>query len=95
MIRQCAEAEHFLLIADNCGEIVLDKLFLEQLKKRFPHLKITVLVRGGEVLNDATVEDARDYLLGIFGKFDTDLHDMVARAFNEAWIDFYPRAGTR
>ena len=40
-----------------------------------------------------TVEDARDYLLGIFGKFDTDLHDMVARAFNEAWIDFYPRAG--
>ncbi|MBQ8610138.1 MAG: M3 family oligoendopeptidase [Oscillospiraceae bacterium] len=40
-----------------------------------------------------TVEDARDYLLGIFGKFDTDLHDLVARAFNEAWIDFYPRAG--
>ena len=38
MTRQCAEAEHFLLIADNCGEIVLDKLFLEQLKKRFPHL---------------------------------------------------------
>ena len=58
MTRQCAEAEHFLLIADNCGEIVLDKLFLEQLKKRFPHLKITVLVRGGEVLNDATEEDA-------------------------------------
>ncbi len=58
MTRQCTEAEHFLLIADNCGEIVLDKLFLEQLKKRFPHLKITVLVRGGEVLNDATEEDA-------------------------------------
>lgn len=58
MTRQCAEAEHFLLIADNCGEIVLDKLFLEQLKKNFPHLKITVLVRGGEVLNDATEEDA-------------------------------------
>ena len=58
MTRQCTEADHFLLIADNCGEIVLDKLFLEQLKKRFPHLKITVLVRGGEVLNDATEEDA-------------------------------------
>ena len=47
-----------MLIADNCGEIVLDKLFLEQLHKRFPELSIDVLVRGGEVLNDATKEDA-------------------------------------
>ena len=57
-LRQCETAECFLLISDNCGEIVLDKLFLEQLKKRFPALKMTVLVRGGEALNDATREDA-------------------------------------
>lgn len=56
---QCERAQNFLLLADNCGEIVLDKLFLEQLQKRFPRLKITVLVRGKEVLNDATEEDAR------------------------------------
>ncbi len=40
-----------------------------------------------------TVEEARDYLLNIFGGFDGQLHDMVARAFDEAWIDFYPRDG--
>ena len=40
-----------------------------------------------------TIEESRDYLLGIFGKFDTDLHDMVKTAFDEAWIDFYPREG--
>lgn len=57
-LRQCGEAKRFLLLADNCGEIVLDKLFLEQLKKRFPRLELSVLVRGGEVLNDATEEDA-------------------------------------
>ena len=44
-------------MADNCGEIVLDKLFLEQLLKEFPNLKTTVLVRGKEILNDATPED--------------------------------------
>lgn len=55
---QCGKARSFLLIADNCGEIVLDKLFLEQLKKSCPELQISVLVRGGEVLNDATREDA-------------------------------------
>ena len=57
-LEQCATGSSFLLVCDNCGEIVLDKLMLEQLKLRFPHLQIKALVRGGEVLNDATMEDA-------------------------------------
>ena len=40
-----------------------------------------------------TTEDARDYLLGIFGKFDSELHDMVKDAFDNSWIDFFPREG--
>ncbi len=40
-----------------------------------------------------TVETAKAYLLGIFKDFDKDLHDMVKRAFEENWIDFYPRDG--
>ena len=57
-LEECAKAKSFLLIADNCGEIVLDKLFLEQLARRFPRLEMYVLVRGDVVLNDATPEDA-------------------------------------
>lgn len=57
-LEQCKDAKTFLLVADNCGEIVLDKLFIEELKKCFPNLDITVMVRGGEVLNDNTYEDA-------------------------------------
>ena len=40
-----------------------------------------------------TVEDAREYLLRIFAGFDTELHDMVKCAFDNSWIDFYPRDG--
>ena len=40
-----------------------------------------------------TTEEARDYLLNIFGKFDSELHDMVKEAFDNAWIDFFPREG--
>lgn len=58
LLRNCEEADTFLLIADNCGEIVLDKLLLEQLKLRFPQLTLQVLVRGEDVLNDVTMEDA-------------------------------------
>lgn len=58
-VKQCECAKSFLLIADNCGEIVLDKLFLEQLHIRFPNMSIDVLLREDEVLNDATIEDAK------------------------------------
>ena len=58
-VRECEKARNFLLVCDNCGEIVLDKLMIEQLKIRFPRLTVKALIRGGEVLNDATEEDAR------------------------------------
>lgn len=59
-LQDCENGENFLLLADNSGEIVIDKLFIKELQKRFPHLKIKVMVRGGEVLNDATMQDAQE-----------------------------------
>ena len=57
-LRACEKGKNFLLVCDNCGEIVLDKLLLEQIAKRFPQLSMKALVRGSEVLNDATEDDA-------------------------------------
>ena len=57
-VAKCKEAKNFLLICDNCGEIVIDKLFVEYLKEKFPKLSVTVMVRGDNVLNDATLSDA-------------------------------------
>lgn len=59
-LEDCQNGKKFLLLADNCGEIVLDKLFLLELKKRFPHLELCVMVRGENVLNDVTMEDAAE-----------------------------------
>lgn len=50
-----AQAGSILYLADNAGEIVFDRLLIEQL----PPGRVTVAVRGGPVLNDATHEDAR------------------------------------
>ena len=36
----------------------MDKLLAETIRRLYPSLEITVLVRGGPVLNDATMEDA-------------------------------------
>lgn len=47
----------------------------------------------GESDRKFTVEEARDYLVNHFRGFADDLADMVAEAFDNAWIDFYPHKG--
>ena len=49
----------------------------------------------GESSTTFTTEDARDYLVKQFSTFDDELTRMVQRAFDDAWIDFYPRDGKR
>jgi uncharacterized protein with ATP-grasp and redox domains len=48
------DAEEILYIADNAGEIIFDRLLIEQL----PIEKVTIAVKGSPVINDATREDA-------------------------------------
>ena len=50
-----AAAGRILFLTDNCGEIVVDRLLVEQL----PADRLTIAVRGAPVLNDATIADAR------------------------------------
>ena len=40
-----------------------------------------------------TTEETRDYLVNLFAEFDQELSEMVATAFDDAWIDYYPRDG--
>ena len=49
------KAKVVLYLADNAGEIVFDTLLVEQLKNM--GLKVTYVVKGGPVINDATLED--------------------------------------
>lgn len=52
------KARSLVYVTDNCGEVVCDRLVIEELSRRFPSLSVTVLVRGQDALNDATREDA-------------------------------------
>jgi uncharacterized protein with ATP-grasp and redox domains len=62
----CADfsaGKKLLYLTDNAGEIGFDRIFAEEIHKRYPHLEITFCVRGGYAMNDATREDAR--IMGI------------------------------
>lgn len=51
-------AKTLLFFTDNSGEIGLDKLLVETMLKEKRFEKITFVVKGGPIINDATIEDA-------------------------------------
>ena len=59
-INDLKNARTLVYLTDNCGEIVLDKLFIRLIKEQYPLLQIHVIVRGEDVVNDATLEDAEE-----------------------------------
>ncbi len=52
-------AKHLLILGDNCGEIVFDKLLIETIIKLLPDLEIIYSVRSAPIINDVTLDDAQ------------------------------------
>ena len=56
-----------------------------------PFYELFAPLKGND--KEYTTEDARNYLVDLFSTFDQEETDMIARAFDESWIDFYPHEG--
>lgn len=52
------KGKKLLYLTDNAGEIGFDRIFAEEIRRAYPHLDITVCVRGGPAQNDAMRADA-------------------------------------
>jgi len=52
-----------MILADNSGENVFDKILLETLNKHYPHIKLFYATRGKPIINDITTKEA--YQIGI------------------------------
>lgn len=51
-----AGAKNILFLGDNAGETVFDRLFIEEM----PLEKVTYVVKGSPIVNDATMKDAEE-----------------------------------
>ena len=58
--RELEAGKKLLYLTDNAGEIGFDRIFAEEIAKRWPHLEIVFCVRGDICLNDATRADAAE-----------------------------------
>lgn len=56
--RCLGKASHVVFVGDNAGEIVFDRMLIEEMRK-VRDCRVTYVVRGRPVINDVTVDDAR------------------------------------
>lgn len=57
-------AKSLCFLHDNCGEIVMDKIFLRVIKREYPDIVPVSVVRGSPIINDVTLTDAEEVGLG-------------------------------
>lgn len=89
-LKDVENASSLVWLTDNCGEIVMDKIAVKILHEQYPELKITAIVRGEPVVNDADLEDAHyvglDRTAAVLssgsGIAGTDLSDISEEARN-------------
>ena len=77
-----SKSKHVLLFADNCGEIVFDKILCHELKKFNPDIFLTLVVKGECVLSDATMKEAVE--LG----FDEVVDEILTTGCFAVGVDF-------
>ncbi|KPK97897.1 MAG: hypothetical protein AMJ95_06815 [Omnitrophica WOR_2 bacterium SM23_72] len=57
--RALKEAKNILYLADNAGEVVFDRVLVEEIKKEYPDKDIYYAVKERPIINDALFEDAK------------------------------------
>jgi uncharacterized protein with ATP-grasp and redox domains len=88
------KAEEVLYLADNAGEIVFDTLLVEQLKNM--GLRVIYAVKGGPVINDATMEDVEfsgmDKLADKIITTGTDAVGLLQKEVSTEFLEVYDSA---
>jgi hypothetical protein len=60
LTRLLKQSKQVVFFADNCGEIVFDKILCREIKKFNPGVRISLVVRGEPIISDATIEDVKN-----------------------------------
>jgi uncharacterized protein with ATP-grasp and redox domains len=85
------QAKSILYLGDNAGEIVFDRVFIEGMPKE----KITFVVRGHPIINDATMEDAQAVgMTDLVHVIDngSDIPGTLLSGCSQEFIEHYNRA---
>lgn len=85
---ELTKATNLLYLGDNCGEIVLDKLFIKHIKSIFPDLTITFSYRDKPILNDVTSIDTKQVGLSEIVSTISNGNDTPGLILNKTSVEF-------
>ena len=81
------------MLGDNCGEIAMDRLLIETIRRLYPQIEVKYSVRGSAVVNDVTYEDAAavgmDEVAEVIDNGDCLLTTLLCRASEDFRREFY------
>ncbi len=55
-----SRTQNFMIIGDNVGEHIFDKVLLEEISNAYPDIKLYYAVRGIPIINDVTLKEAKE-----------------------------------
>jgi len=82
-----SNSRRILYLLDNAGEIVFDKFLMQIIKVKYP-IEIFAAVKAAPILNDATLEDAKQIGLSEVAKVITTGSDHVGVELEESSREF-------
>jgi len=91
IFNKAKKTKQVLYLTDNAGEIALDTLLVQELKNLGAH--VTVAVKDGPILNDATMEDAK--IVGMYKVADevistgSDAVGLFPKECSDEFLDIY------
>jgi uncharacterized protein with ATP-grasp and redox domains len=91
IFNKAKKAKRVLYLTDNAGEIAFDTLLVQELKNLGAH--VTVAVKAGPILNDATLEDAKivgmDEVAGKVMSTGSDAVGLFPNECSDEFLDVY------
>lgn len=58
--KRLGESSRLLYLADNAGEHIFDKIYIQTISSLYPDLEIFYMTRGNAIINDVTYEEAKE-----------------------------------
>ena len=82
-----SRSRRVLYLLDNAGEVVFDKFLIKVIVENYP-VRVWAAVKSGPILNDVTIEDAREVKLEEVAEVITAGNDHVGLKLDESSEEF-------
>ena len=94
-VQSLDKARTIFYLGDNAGEIVFDKILIEEIDKRDQGQEVYYAVRGGPIINDVTLNDAQEVSMSEVARVisnGSDIPGTILNSCSKNFLEIYGKA---